>query len=116
MNPEIGRYLEGWHLDTIKLISALYDMAMGQGRDVTAWIDGRELVFTREEPGSDRGFVRLIPSEAHVIVAFPAGDRLFDPRKRLKGPARSQKSLVLGYAGEIDLDVRRLIDAAYAEG
>ncbi len=116
MNPEIGRYFEGWHLDTIKILKSLYDMALGQGRDVKVWIDGRELVFTKQEPGTDRGFLRLIPSEAHVIVAFPAGDRLFDPRKRLKGPARSQKSLVLGYAGEIDLDVRRLIDAAYAAG
>lgn len=114
MNPEIGRYFEGWHLDTIKLLKALYDMGTGVGPGVTAWIDGRELVFTKQPPGTDRGFLRLIPSEASVIVAFPAGDRLFDPRKRLRGPPRSQKSLVLGYANEIDLDVRRLIDAAYA--
>lgn len=114
MNSELGRYFEGRLLETQKLLRALYDVGSGLGADVSVWVDGRELVFGRSEGG--RGFMRLIPADIRVLVAFPRGYELFDPRGRLKGPHRSQKSLSLGHVFEIDAYVRRLIDGAYQLG
>lgn len=113
MTPDLGRYFQEWPLEIIKLLKSLQDVATGVGAGVHVSIDGRELVFSKTEPGADRGFLRLIPSNASVIVGFPQGHRLFDPRKRLKGPARSQQSIVLGAAFEVDIEIRRLIEAAY---
>lgn len=113
VNPEIGRFLEGHHLDTIKLLKVLYDIGTGMGPDAVAYVEGRELVVTRGKKGRGRGFIRVIPSGASVILAFPDPDRLFDPQNRLKGPSRSQRTVTFGYPAEIDPYIRRLIEFAY---
>ena len=115
MNSELGRYFEGRRLETQKLLRALYDVGDGQGSDVDVWVDGRELVFGRGA-AAGRGFMRIIPAEIRVVVAFPRGHELFDPQSRLKGPPGSQMSLMLGHGFEIDAYVRRLIESAYALG
>ena len=113
MNPELGRFLEDRSLEMQKLLVALRDLGEAQGRDVTVRVDGRELVFSRGEGQSDRGFVRLIPADARVVIAFPRGGELFDPRGRLTGPIDSQKSLTVDSVSGIDAYVRRLFEAAY---
>ena len=113
MNSELGRYFEGRLLDTQMLLRALYDVGSSPGSDVNVWVDGRELVFGRSQDAVGRGFLRLIPSEVRVVLAFPKGGELFDPAGRLAGPAGSQKSLSLGHVFEIDAYVRRLIESAY---
>ncbi|MEL7368765.1 MAG: hypothetical protein AAFN74_07630 [Myxococcota bacterium] len=112
MNSELGRYFEGRMLETQKLLRALYDVGTSPGGDVDVWVDGRELVFGRGSRAG-RGFMRLIPAEIRVVVGFPRGFDLFDPARRLKGPAMSQKSLTLGQVFEIDPYVRRLVEEAY---
>ena len=113
VNSELGRYFEGRLLDTQKLLRALYDVGTSPGADVNVWVDGRELVFGRSPDAAGRGFMRIIPSEVRVVIAFPKGAELFDPAGRLSGPPNSQKSLSLGHVFEIDPQVRRMIEAAY---
>lgn len=112
VNSELGRYFEGWDLETQKLLRTLYDVGTSPGVDVQVWIDGRELVFGRSGPGS-RGFMRLAPSELRIMVAFPRADLLFDPMRRLRGAATTQRSLSVGHVFEVDPYVRRLVESAY---
>lgn len=114
MEPEIGRYFEGRLYDTTKVLKALYDLGLGAGGDASAWLDGRELVFGRGEPGHGRGFMRVIAREASVIVAFPAGSQIMDPKKRAKGPPGSQTSMVVTHYSELDTYFRRMLESAYA--
>ncbi len=114
MESEIGRYLEGRLHETQQLLRTIYDLGLGQGKDACAWIDGREMAFGRGEPRRNRGFLRVIPGEVAVVLAFPRGHELFDPKKKTKGPRGSQTSMSITHATQLDLYVRRLIDAAYA--
>lgn len=114
MESEIGRYFEGRLLETQQLLRAIYDMALGQGKDTCAWIDGRELVFGRGEPRGGRGFLRVIPGEVAAVLAFPMGHRIMDPKKKAKGPAGSQTSLSITHASQLDAYLRRMVESAYA--
>ncbi len=114
MEAELGRYFEGRLYETKMLLKTMYDLGCGQGKDVEVWIEGRELVFGRGEEGRNRGFMRLIPQEISIILGFPIGDQLFDPKNRAKGPPGSQKSLVIRDAADLDPYVRRMISQAYA--
>lgn len=113
MRPDIGRFLEGRLLSTVQLLKAIYDIGTGEGDDVSVWIDGRELVFGKGEPSTGRGFLRAIPQETSVILAFPRGHELLDPLKRAKGPRGSETRMFIRHASELDPYVRRMIDAAY---
>lgn len=114
MNPEIGRYLEGRLLPTINLIKSVYDYAVGQGPDVVASVQGRELCFFRGEP-SGAGFLRVLPAELWLTLAFPRGEEIPDPLKRLKGPRGARKQALVRDSTELDYYMRRVIDAAYAQ-
>lgn len=112
MRIDIGRFLEGRLLETVNLIKAVYDLATGEGKDVEAFVHGRELVFARREP-TGAGFVRLLPQETSVVISFPRGPELFDPGKRLRGFPTARRSLTLRSTMQLDPYVRRLIDEAY---
>ncbi|MBK6686954.1 MAG: hypothetical protein IPG45_20975 [Deltaproteobacteria bacterium] len=112
MESEIGRYFEGRLLETQKMMRATYDLAMGTAKDVVVWIDGRELVFGKGQPRQGRGFLRLIPGEVRIVLAFPNAPALFDPKKVLKGPKGSQASVSIGYVAELDTYLRRLVEQA----
>src|SRR5687768_3469309 len=113
MRTDIGRFFEGRLLSTIKLLQVIYDLASGAGPDVSAWIEGRELVFGKGDERAGTIFLRVTPQETAAILSFPRGHELFDPLKRAKGPPHSQTRLVVTHPSEIDLYVRRMIDAAY---
>jgi len=113
MESEIGRYFEGRFLETQQLLRAIYDMCFGLGRDVCVWIDGREMVFGRGEVRRNRGFLRVIPSEVVVMLGFPRGAELFDPKKLTKGPIGSQTSVSITHSTQLDAYLRRLVDQAY---
>ena len=113
MESEIGRYFEGRLLDTQRLLRALYDLGLGQGPDVHVWIDGRELVFGRNASGAGRGFLRVVPGEVTVVLAFPRGDAIMDPAKRAKGPRGGQTAMTITHASGLDPYVRRMIGSAY---
>ena len=113
MNSEIGRYFEGHLFETQKLMKAIYDLAMGEGDGyAAASIEGRELVFSKDEGGRP-GFLRMLPSPTSVTLSFPQGGELLDPNKRLKGPAGARKRVTLNSVQELDPYIRRLIDQAY---
>ncbi len=113
MESHIGRFFEGRLYETTLLLKSIYDLGTGLGKDVVVSIDGRELVFCRKDkPG--RGFLRIIPQEAQLIVAFPRGHALFDPKKRTKGPPNAQTTLTVRQGGDLDIYFRRLLDSAYA--
>ncbi len=114
MREDIGRFFEGHILETVNLIKSVYDIATGQGADVSVWVHGRELVFARGEPGSGPGFVRVLPADTMITVAFPRGMYIFDPKKRMKGVPGSRTRVVIRATMELDSYVRRLIEAAYA--
>ncbi len=114
MESEVGRYLEGRLHDTQQLLRTIYDLGLGQGKDTCIWIDGREMIFGRGGEGRGRGFLRIIPGEVAVILAFPRGHELFDPKKMTKGPMGSQTSMSITHASQLDMYVRRLIECAYA--
>jgi hypothetical protein len=114
MESELGRYFEGRRLETTMLLKQVHDLALGTGRDVTVWIDGRELVFGRGAPRRGRGFLRVVPGEVQLVLAFPRGHELFDPKQRARGPRGSQTQLTIGHAIDLDPYVRRMIDSAYA--
>jgi hypothetical protein len=113
VRADLGRYFEGYLLETTNLMKTIYDAAVGAGKDVTVKIDGRELVFSKGEDGG-RGFLRMIPGEATVVIAFPNGSRLLDKQKRLRGYPGAQSKMTLAHPSDVDTYVRRLIDAAYA--
>lgn len=115
MRSDIGRFLEGRILETVNLIKAVYDIASGEGPEVSAWVHGRELVFGKGEEGQGSGFVRVLPADTMITLTFPRGSELFDPAKRLKGmPPTASRRLNIRATIELDMYVRRLIDAAYA--
>ncbi len=114
MNPEIGRYLEGRLLVTQNLIKTVYDYALGQGKDVVAEVQGRELVFHADEPNGP-GFLRVLPAELWLTLSFPRGGEIPDPLKRLKGPRGARLHTLVRDSSELDLYLRRMIDAAYAQ-
>ncbi len=114
VEPALGRFFEGRLLGTTRLLKQLYDLALGQGRDVQAGLEGQELVFGRGAPRQGRGFLRLLPGDAHVVLAFPRAPELLDPQRRLRGPRGSQAQLVLTVAGGLDPYVRRLVESAHA--
>jgi hypothetical protein len=113
MRTDIGRFLEGRLLPTINLIKTIYDTGLGAGKDVTAWIDGRELVFSKGED-KGRGFMRAIPLETSVTLCFPRGHELLDPKKRAKGARGSETRVLIRDQMDLDLYIRRMIDAAYS--
>jgi hypothetical protein len=113
MRTDIGRFFEGRLLDTIKLLQTIYDVGCGAGRDVNAWVDGRELVFSRGEESKGRGFLRVTPGETNATICFPRGHELLDPLKRAKGPRGSETRMTIMHPSELDSYVRRMIDAAY---
>ena len=114
MRPDIGRYLEGRFFDTVQLVKTVYDIGLGQGDDVSVWIEGNELVFGRRDPGSGSGFLRLLPQEVSITLSFPRGHEISDPQKRARGAAGSRTRLTIRMSAEIDVYTRRMIDAAYA--
>ncbi len=116
MEPTVGRYLEGRMLETVNLIKTVYDIGLGQGKDVNVWIDGLELVFGRKEPGEGGGFLRILPHEVNITLAFPRGHEIPDPQKRTKGVHGSRKSMLVRHIGDLDPYTRRMVDAAYALG
>lgn len=113
MKPEIGRFFEGRLHEVVQMMLVVLDYSQGQGKDVKTWIDGRELVFGTAEMGEGSGFLRLLPHEANVVIAFPRGHDLPDPKNRAKGPRGSRTRLTVRTTTDIDLYVRRMIDAAY---
>lgn len=113
MRPDLGRYFEGRELSQTNLLSVIYDFCNGQGADVAVWIDGRELVFGRGEPKVGQGFLRVLPQEIWVLIGFPRGHQLFDPKKRAKGPPRSQTRVLIRDPADFDLYVRRMVEQAY---
>ena len=94
MNPEIGRYLEGRLLVTQNLIKTVYDYAMGQGPKVVA---------------------EVLPAELWLTLSFPRGGEIPDPLKRLKGPKGTRLRTLVRDSSELDLYLRRMIDAAHAQ-
>ena len=114
MRPDIGRYLEGRMLEQIQLIKTIYDAATGAGSDVNVWIDGRELVFGKGEAAAGPGFMRVIPGEVMVTIAFPRGHEIPDPKKQFKGPRHSRTTRAVSHYSEVNVYVRRMIDASYA--
>lgn len=114
MRTDIGRFLEGRLLPTINLIKAIYDTALGAGHDVEARIDGRELMFAKGDAQGGRGFMRLTPHETSVTIAFPRGHELLDPKKRARGARGSETRVLLRDQADLDLYIRRMIDAAYS--
>jgi hypothetical protein len=114
MRADLGRFFEGHLLETVNVMKTVYDAAVGAGRDVGVWIDGRELVFGRGAEQSGRGFLRMIPGEASVVIAFPNGSQLLDKQKRLRGYPGAQSKMTVAHPSDVDIYVRRLIDSAYA--
>lgn len=101
-------------LDTINLVKTVYDIGTGAGKDVSAWIDGRELVFGRKEPGEGAGFLRVLPHEVTITISFPRGHEIPDPQKRTRGVPGSRTHMTVRHIGDLDAYTRRIIDAAYA--
>jgi hypothetical protein len=114
MRADLGRFFEGRLLETVNVMKTVYDAATGAGRDVNVWIDGRELVFGRSQDQTGRGFLRIIPGEATIVIAFPQGSQILDKQKRTRGYPGSQKTMTLAHPSDVDTYVRRMIDAAYA--
>jgi hypothetical protein len=115
VRADLGRYFEGHLLETVNVMKTVYDAAMGAGKDVSVWIDGRELVFGKGPDQTGRGFIRMIPGEATVVIAFPKGSLLLDKQKRLRGYPNAQSKMTLAHPSDVDIYVRRLIDSAYAQ-
>lgn len=111
VESSLGRFLEGRSLEQQQLLRVLVDLGSGLGPDVEVSVDGRELVFRRE--GRGRGFLRVIPRATSVLLGFPRGSELFDPRRRLEGPAGLQRSCPVREPSDLDGYVRRLIDEAH---
>ncbi|MBI4820663.1 MAG: hypothetical protein HY791_30645 [Deltaproteobacteria bacterium] len=116
MRTDLGRFMEGYILETTLLIKAVYDLGTGQGKDVAAWVDGRELVFVRGEEGKGPGFLRMLPQANAVVVSFPRGHEISDPLSRMKGVAGSRTRVTVRSISELDPYLRRVVAAAYALG
>jgi hypothetical protein len=114
MREDIGRFIEGYLLETTNLIITVYDCALGTGPDAQVFIEGRELVFSRAERGEGPGFLRLLPAEASLTLSFPRGQSLYDPRKRMRGVPNSRTRLTVRGMGDLDAYARRLIEEAYS--
>ena len=114
MRADLGRFFEGRLLDTINTMKTIYDAATGAGNDVEAWLDGREMVFGKSKEHEGRGFLRMIPGEASVVIAFPKGNQIMDPKKRAKGYPGAQTKITVSHPSDVDTYVRRMIDSAYA--
>jgi len=114
MQSDIGRFLEGRRLDSQKLIRVIYDACLGQGANVTAWIVGKELVFGSQGEDVGSGFVRIMPFDVSLILAFPRGHEIPDPQKKMSGVPNSRTTMTLHYPSDVDVYVRRMIDVAYA--
>ena len=114
VRADIGRFLENRGLEQQKLLKMIYDLGLGCGEDVSIWVHGIEMVIGKGEAEDNRGFLRVFPLEAGVLLSFPRGPELRDPRGRAQGPLGSQTSIEIGHAGEIDLYIRRMIHEAYA--
>lgn len=113
MRADLGRYFESHGMEIQRLLKALYDMGLGQGKDVVFFLEGRELVLARGEP-KGYGFVRFLPEETGVTISFPSGAQLFDPAKRMRGFPGSRTRVTLRSLLDMDPYVRRLVDQAYA--
>lgn len=114
MQSDIGRFLEGRRLESQKLIRVVYDACFGQGANVSVWIDGKELVFGCQGEEAGMGFVRIMPFDISLILAFPRGHEIPDPQNKTSGVMNSRTSMTLYYPSDVDAYVRRMIDAAYA--
>lgn len=114
MRPDIGRYLDNRLHEVMLLIKVVYDVCTGEGADVSAWVDGRELVFGRKGEREGPGFLRLLPHEVNVTIAFPRGHDIPDPLKRARGVPGSRTRMTLRTTADLDVYVRRMIDTAYA--
>jgi hypothetical protein len=113
VRPDIGRFFENRQHETLQMMMVVHDLCLGQGPSVQVWIDGRELVYgTRPGPGA-AGFLRMLPLPVTVTLAFPRGHELPDPSRRAKGPPGARTRLTLRTTADLDLYVRRMIDAAY---
>lgn len=112
MRADLGRYFDAHGFETQRLLKALYDMALGEGKDVVGFLEGRELVMARGE-AKGYGFVRFLPEETTVTLSFPMGGQLFDPAKRMRGVPNSRTRLTLRTLLDLDPYVRRLMDQAY---
>jgi hypothetical protein len=114
MRDDLGRFFEGRLLETITVMKTVYDAATGAGADVNVWIDGREMVFGKSKEATSRGFLRMIPGEATVVIAFPKGNQILDKQKRTKGYPGSQMRMTLAHPSDVDTYVRRMIEVACA--
>lgn len=112
MEASLGRYLSGHSLEMQRLLIRLIDLAEGMGRGVVCTIEGLELVFRASEGG--RGFLRISPARTGARLAFPRGGDLYDPGRRLSGTPGFEHALELFDGNDLDLYVRRLIEAAHA--
>ena len=113
MQSDIGRFLESHRLEMQQLIRVVYDACCGQGKNVAAKLQGKELAFSTEEDGDDFGFVRLMPLATSAILSFPRGHEIPDPQGRTNGAVNSRTSMTLYYASDVDVYVRRMIGIAY---
>ncbi len=113
VRDDLGRFFDGRNFETQKLMKVVYDLALGLGKDVSTFLEGRELGFTR---GTAKfpGFLRMLPEETSVTLYFPQGPRLLDPKKKLRGYPSSTARLVLYSTLDLDPYTRRLVDQAYA--
>jgi len=114
MQSDIGRFFEGRRLETTNIMRVIYDACLGQGSKVVVWVDGKELAFGTQSEGQGHGFIRMMPLEAAVILAFPRGHEIPDPQKRTSGVPYSRTTMNVYHPSDIDSYVRRMIDAAYA--
>ena len=113
MNFELGRFFEGHLHEVTQMLRVLHDFCTGQGADVNAWVDGRQLVFGTGTPHESAGFLRCLPHGVSVTISFPRGADLNDPAGRAKGVLGSRTKLTIRTTADLDAYVRRMIDAAY---
>lgn len=111
MEAELGRFFEAHGYETKMLLRTVLDLAEGQGAEVVTSVEGRELVFRRGEGG--RGFLRVLPQAVGLVLGFPRGGELFDPKSFLKGPSGFQKSVRILDAADLDPYLRRMLGEAY---
>ena len=112
MQGELGRFFEGRLREVTDMMLVLHDYCVGQGKEVKVTLEGTEMVFRTKDDGF--GFLRVLPMEVTVMVSFPRGHEIPDPKERTKGPVNSRKKMIARTTADIDLYIRRMIDAAYA--
>ncbi len=111
MHPDFGAFLEEFRTDGRRLVLRMKDLWEGLGADVQTSLRSRRLDGAR----GDRVFVRLRAADPGVVLFFPAGSSLFDPGRRLQPVGPETRSVHLRDEGDLDLEVRRLVEAAYRE-